>query len=550
MTPAAATASSSSTLALELLDPDHWPNPRGPVDTTSDAFAELAASIREQGLLEPIVVGPALADAGGRHPIIAGWRRYNAALRCELPVVAVHHRPDIDTELKALRAALAENLAREDMSPLAEASAIAKLVELGDTQVQAAAAVGVSERTARERLRLLTLPVSVREAIEAGHVPTTCTRQLQRVADVHPPAAIAIASAMATGGDVKALDLLDEQRLVRLLAQMQGPGFVQLTYSVSLKALELAKGGELGKRLRKASPHSGDYVSLEPARLGQKLLREAGEAGTLLSLGTGRGDAVFLAGAEWVERAVEAAIAKAERDAKKRADDEKRWAAQREASQGEDPVVRAAREDKARRVALTKRAKPHAIAMNTELADRLRGLNKLVLDGSAARLMLDLVDRAPNIRQVARFAGRHVTGAELSETWPDANSCAAAAALVRVCVAAVFCDPRANGKPLDPLSSIAGGYSLPHELVRDVAIEHDLLPDRAIALLAAREVLDELESYHRRTADRRRILYELTTADEPLTSNSATPLSLKPLLPLSFDMLMFAANPEALPNTT
>ena len=80
------------------------------------------ASIKAQGLLEPVVVGPALLD-DGRHPLIAGWRRLAACAAAGQDTIEVHERGDLTDERAALRAALAENVARQDMTPTAEAHA-------------------------------------------------------------------------------------------------------------------------------------------------------------------------------------------------------------------------------------------------------------------------------------------------------------------------------------------------------------------------------------------------------------------------------------------
>lgn len=199
---AAAAAGAAGTLPLDLIEPDHFTNPRGPVDHKSPGFLELVASVTDIGLLEPIVVGPALV-AGGKHPVIAGWRRYAAATVAKLPAVPVHQVAITDAK-DALVAALAENIARDDMTPLAEARAIDTLMgEHGYTQVAAGKAVGMAERTVRERLRLLKIHTAapvVGAAIDSGAVPMDAAVMLEQIANVAPNTAAAMVAGV--GHDV------------------------------------------------------------------------------------------------------------------------------------------------------------------------------------------------------------------------------------------------------------------------------------------------------------------------------------------------------------
>lgn len=198
----AAAAGAAGSLPLDLIDPDHFTNPRGPVDKKSPAFLELVASVNDIGLLEPIVVGSALV-AGSKHPVIAGWRRFAAATVAKLPAVPVHQVAITDAK-DALIAALAENIARDDMTPLAEARAIDTLLrEHGYTQVAAGKAVGMAERTVRERLRLLRIhqdAPTVGEAIDRGSIPMDAAVLLEQIAKIAPNTAAAIVAGV--GHDV------------------------------------------------------------------------------------------------------------------------------------------------------------------------------------------------------------------------------------------------------------------------------------------------------------------------------------------------------------
>lgn len=192
----------AGTLPLDLIDPDHWPNPRGEVDQTTDAFTELVDSIRDQGVLQPVAVGPALVETG-RHPLAAGWRRYHAARAAGLTAIPVHQLATVQTAVDALVAGVAENVAREDMSALAEARAIDTLMrEHKLTQVAVGKRVGMSERTVRERLRLLKIHAAspaIAGAISTGTVPMDAAVVLQSIADVSPQVAEVLADDIANG---------------------------------------------------------------------------------------------------------------------------------------------------------------------------------------------------------------------------------------------------------------------------------------------------------------------------------------------------------------
>ena len=124
------------------------------VDMREETLAELAESIKAQGVVQPIVVRPLRNPGGGetRYEIVAGERRWRAA-----------HIPDE----AAVAVALIENIQREDLNPLEEARSLHRLVEeFGLTHADAAEAVGRSRVTVSNLLRLLELPRPVRELLE------------------------------------------------------------------------------------------------------------------------------------------------------------------------------------------------------------------------------------------------------------------------------------------------------------------------------------------------------------------------------------------------
>lgn len=142
-----------------------------------DALQELAASIREHGIIQPIVV----EDAGdGTYVIVAGERRSRAAriagLR-EVPAVVRNYSDE-----RRLEVALIENVQREDLNPIEEASAYRKLMELtGLSQEDVAARVGKSRPAVANALRLLKLPDDMQGALAAGQLSSGHARAILSV---------------------------------------------------------------------------------------------------------------------------------------------------------------------------------------------------------------------------------------------------------------------------------------------------------------------------------------------------------------------------------
>ena len=164
------------TLAVSAIQPGKY-QPRRHFDDA--ALDELAASIKTQGLLQPLVVR---AVARGRYELIAGERRWRAAQRAgltELPAL-VREVP----EQTVLALALIENIQREDLSPLEEAQALQRLIEeFGLTHQQTADAVGRSRAAVSNLLRLLELPAPVRALLDARRLEMGHARALATLPD-------------------------------------------------------------------------------------------------------------------------------------------------------------------------------------------------------------------------------------------------------------------------------------------------------------------------------------------------------------------------------
>ena len=153
------------------------PNPRNPRRNFPDIeLDELAASIRERGIVQPIVVRPARGSAD-RFEIIAGERRWRAAQRAglhQVPIVALEA-----SDSEALELAIIENVQRADLNPLEEAAGYQALAsEYSHSQEDIAKIVGKSRSHVANTLRLLKLPETVKAYINAGKISAGAARML------------------------------------------------------------------------------------------------------------------------------------------------------------------------------------------------------------------------------------------------------------------------------------------------------------------------------------------------------------------------------------
>lgn len=156
------------------------PNPRQPRQAfDEDALEELAASIREVGLLQPIVVRRV---TDGRYELIMGERRWRACQLAEVEYIPAIVRGTTDEEL--LREALMENLHREQLNPLEEAAAYQQLLDdFGATHDELARKVGRSRPHISNTLRLLNLPPLVQRRVAAGVLSAGHARALLSLDD-------------------------------------------------------------------------------------------------------------------------------------------------------------------------------------------------------------------------------------------------------------------------------------------------------------------------------------------------------------------------------
>ena len=178
------------------------PNPKQPRRVFDDgALQALAGSLRERGVLQPVLVRPV---AGGTYELVAGERRWRAAQLAGLETIPALVRARDDAE--ALEAALIENMAREDLNPVEEARACAALVEeLGLTRETVGLRVGRSRVAVSNLLRLLDLPDEALELLERGDLSEGHGRALLLATD-HADRRRLARSAVADGWSVRVLE--------------------------------------------------------------------------------------------------------------------------------------------------------------------------------------------------------------------------------------------------------------------------------------------------------------------------------------------------------
>lgn len=166
---------------IELPVAEITTNPRQPRhEIPEESLRELADSIREHGMLQPLIVtetGPAGGARGARYQLIAGERRWRAAMLAGLELVPALVKEA--TPQQTLELALVENIQRADLNPLEEASAYRQLMdEFALTQEQVAERVGRSRVTVANSLRLLRLADEIKAALLAGRISEGHARAL------------------------------------------------------------------------------------------------------------------------------------------------------------------------------------------------------------------------------------------------------------------------------------------------------------------------------------------------------------------------------------
>ncbi|HLA67699.1 MAG TPA: ParB/RepB/Spo0J family partition protein [Acidimicrobiia bacterium] len=233
------------------------PNPRQPRERFApEALEELAASIREVGVLQPIVVGP--ADDDGRHVLVAGERRLRAARMAGLTEIPAMIR--VTDDGTRLAEALIENVQREDLAALEEAAAYKGLMEdFGMTHEQVAARVGKSRSAITNAVRLLNLPGVIQGLIADGALSAGAARALLGTEDT--AYAVKIAGLAATEG----WSVRQVEDAIRARKEAPKGGAAPAKAKVERPAQILALEERLSERL--GSPVRIDYGARRGGRL-------------------------------------------------------------------------------------------------------------------------------------------------------------------------------------------------------------------------------------------------------------------------------------------
>lgn len=240
---------------------DIRPNPDQPRQTfDTNALDELADSMRQRGVIQPIVVRP----HGKNFQIVAGERRWRAAQRARL-----HHIPAVVRNLndeETLEIAIVENVQRRDLNVIEEAEAYAKLShDFGHSQSRLADIVGKSRSHIANLMRLLELPASVKALVVDEKLSMGHARAL-----INAPDAEELAPKIAKQG----LSVRDVERLVRKSLAGDKPPSAKKQAAMSetdadIQALETHLGDLLGLKVRIQSNGQGGMMSIEYANLDQ-----------------------------------------------------------------------------------------------------------------------------------------------------------------------------------------------------------------------------------------------------------------------------------------
>ncbi len=253
--PRASSADAVTTLPIAALQPGKY-QPRSRMD--QDALNALAASIKAQGIMQPILVRPV---GGGNHEIIAGERRWRAARIAGLSSVPVLVRDVPDQQ--ALAVALIENIQREDLNALEEATGIERLInEFALTHQAVADAIGKSRAAVTNLLRLLELAPPVKTLLGEGRIEMGHARALLALPAVRQ---VELANeAAAKGLSVREV----EQRVAAILTTRSG-GRAKPAGDRDVLRLQETLAEKLGTRVQIKTKRKGkgslviDYGSLD-----------------------------------------------------------------------------------------------------------------------------------------------------------------------------------------------------------------------------------------------------------------------------------------------
>ena len=222
-------------IPVEWINVGAW-QPRRQFDR--EQLEELARSIREKGIVQPVLLRPT-PDQPGRFQLVAGERRWRAA-----QIARLHEIPAVVRELtdaECYEIALIENIQRQDLSVIDEAQGYAKLLEINSyTQDQLAKIIGKSRSHIANLLRLLGLPVTVQGLLRDGHLTMGQARPLVG----HPQAEILAQKIVAKGLSARQAEALTKTVISGAAPTAKMPA--QAEKSADIKALEQRAARELG----------------------------------------------------------------------------------------------------------------------------------------------------------------------------------------------------------------------------------------------------------------------------------------------------------------
>ncbi|MGB2258691.1 MAG: ParB/RepB/Spo0J family partition protein [Candidatus Puniceispirillaceae bacterium] len=222
-------------IPVEWINVGAW-QPRRQFDR--EQLEELASSIREKGIVQPVLLRPT-PDQPGRFQLVAGERRWRAA-----QIARLHEIPAVVrelTEAECYEIALIENIQRQDLSVIDEAQGYAKLLEINSyTQDQLAKIIGKSRSHIANLLRLLGLPVTVQGLLRDGHLTMGQARPLVG----HPQAEILAQKIVAKGLSARQAEALTKTVISGAAPTAKMPA--QAEKSADIKALEQRAARELG----------------------------------------------------------------------------------------------------------------------------------------------------------------------------------------------------------------------------------------------------------------------------------------------------------------
>lgn len=244
-------SASVSSLSIGEIEPNRE-QPRQNFD--EEALNELASSIAEHGVLQPIIVRP---TPDGGYQLVAGERRWRAARIAGLTEVPVIVKTLTDSEVSVI--ALIENLQRENLNPMEEAEGIQKLIDEFDfTQEQAAQKLGKSRSALTNTLRLMSLPEKVRELVSDDFLTQGHARALLGINDKSKicDAADAVIS--------KRLSVRETEKLVKSINAQSVPGSTRIhKRDPFFSEVELSISSSSGRKVSVKEGKKGGKIEIE-----------------------------------------------------------------------------------------------------------------------------------------------------------------------------------------------------------------------------------------------------------------------------------------------